>query len=139
MRTLILLTAFVATSVFADTDIKVNRIEMSSAAVEEVEETTEKADDTKAPATDYNSSRSNKRGAQATDYNSSRPNKQGVQADDSGNPKVTPRDAASGLPTGKRQHRTTADFDGDDNEDTVETKAPVEKERKEADQAKSKQ
>jgi hypothetical protein len=138
MRTLILLTAFVATSVFADTDIKVNRIEMSSAAVEEVDETAEKAEDTKSSVNDYNSSRSNKRG---------------VQADDSGNPIVTPRDAASGLPTGKRQHRdaasglptgkrqhrATADFDGDDNDDAVDTKAPVEKERKEADKAKSKQ
>ena len=93
MRTLILLTAFVATSVLADVEVRVNRIEMSSAAVEEVEETTEKAEDTKAPATDYNSSRSNKRG---------------VQADDSGTPKATPRDAASGLPTGKRQHRDAA-------------------------------
>ena len=59
---------------------------------------------------DYNSSRSNNSSSRAQDYNSSRSNTTRAMKDASDNLKKknpgvkAPRDAATGLPTGKRQH-----------------------------------
>ena len=132
MRILILLIAFIATSALAEVSVKVNRME--AAVIDNAEESAENAKDTKAPAG-------------AHDYNSSRSNNLRSHGDEAGTLKGTARDAASGLPTGKRQHRLDDDSDNDGLEDTanacdddcdsdVDDKASVRKEVQEAKAAK---
>ena len=104
MRNLILLLALFAASALAEVSVKVNRMEAS--VIENAEESAEEVKDTKASG-----------GAQ--DYNSSRSNNLRSHGDEAGTLKGTTRDAASGLPTGKRQHRLDDDSDNDGLEDTA--------------------
>ncbi len=101
MKILTLLLVFFTTSALADVAVRVNRMEVAAADVSE--ETTEEAEDTKASADN-------------ADYNSSRSNNIHRGRDEAGTIKGETRDAASGLPTGKRQHAPMAvdpDSDGD--------------------------
>ncbi len=134
MRILILLMVFLATSALAEAEIKVNRMEITAADV--AEDTEDKGDDVKEPA-------------KAQDYNSSRSNSTRSHGDEAGTLKGMTRDAASGLPTGKRQHSPMAvdpDSDGDSLDDTadacdddcdsaVDEAAEVRKEQQEAQSA----
>ncbi len=142
MRNLILLLALFATSALAEVSVKVNRMEAS--AIDNAEESAEEVQDTKASG-----------GAQ--DYNSSRSNNLRSNGDEAGTLKGMTRDAASGLPTGKRQHRLDDDSDNDGLEDAANAcdndcdsdvddkssarkaparKAPARKEQQEAEAAK---
>jgi len=104
MRILILLAALLATSALAEVSVRVNRMEAS--VVDNTEESANDASDTKASA-------------EAANHNSRRSNKGRSSGDEAGTLKGTARDAASGLPTGKRQHRLATDSDGDGLEDTA--------------------
>ncbi len=106
MRNLILLAALLATSAFADVSVKVNRIEAS--VIDNAEESANEVADTKATAKpgDHNSTRSNRTRSNGDEAGTLK-----------GSPKGSHRDAASGLPTGKRQHYLDPDSDDDGLED----------------------
>jgi len=106
MKNLILLSALLATSALADVSVKVNRIEASVidnaeesanevSVIDNAEESADEVTDTEAPA-------------RPVDHNASRSNNTRRSGDEAGTLKGSPtgshRDAASGLPTGKRQH-----------------------------------
>jgi len=113
MKNLILLSALLATSALADVSVKVNRIEASVidnaeesanevSVIDNAEESADEVTDTEAPA-------------RPVDHNASRSNNTRRSGDEAGTLKGSPtgshRDAASGLPTGKRQHFLDPDSD----------------------------
>jgi len=115
MKNLILLSALLATSALADVSVKVNRIEASVidnaeesanevSVIDNAEESADEVTDTEAPA-------------RPVDHNASRSNNTRRSGDEAGTLKGSPtgshRDAASGLPTGKRQHFLDPDSDDD--------------------------